>query len=194
MEKKIITMGTALALALSMGMTVSAGHHGACAGSVIRGSGLRQYRGSHEGGHHLYCYGGGQDCAYWGIDVSGVCDYWEYCHGGAAYGTQGGIGTAQGVAAEDQAPAAAPESQPGAGVAAQGQPAVSTAAEDQAPAEEAPQAQAQTVYGSYDGSTVCPYYDGTGHGCGMGQGGWNCYSGSYGGGRHGSGHHGRGHH
>ncbi len=92
MKKKIITMGTALALALSMGMTVSAGHHGACAGSVIQGSGLRQYRGSHEGGHHLYCYGGGQDCAYWGIDVSGVCDYWEYCHGGAAYGTQGGIG------------------------------------------------------------------------------------------------------
>ena len=101
MKKKIITMGTALALALSMGMTVSAGHHGACAGSVIQGSGLRQYRGSHEGGHHLYCYGGGQDCAYWGIDVSGVCDYWEYCHGGAAYGTQGGIGTAQGAAAED---------------------------------------------------------------------------------------------
>lgn len=178
MKKKIIAMGTALALALSMGMTVSAGHHGACAGSVIQGSGLRQYRGSHEGGHHLYCYGGGQDCAYWGIDVSGVCDYWEYCHGGAAYGT------AQGAAVEDQAPAAAPESQP----------AVSTAAEDQAPAEEAPQAQAQTVYGSYDGSTACPYYDGTGHGCGMGQGGWNCYSGSYGGGRHGSGHHGRGHH
>ena len=86
------------------------------------------------------------------------------------------------------------ESQSRAGVAAQGQPAVSTAAEDQAPAEEAVQAQAQTVYGSYDGSTVCPYYDGTGHGCGMGQGGWNCYSGSYGGGRHGSGHHGRGHH
>ena len=53
MKKKIITMGTALALALSMGMTVSAGHHGACAGSVIRGSGLRQYRGSHEGGLRL---------------------------------------------------------------------------------------------------------------------------------------------
>ena len=48
------------------------------AGSVIRGSGLRQYERSHEGGHHLYCYGGGQDCAYWGIDVSGVCDYWEF--------------------------------------------------------------------------------------------------------------------
>lgn len=182
MKKKIITMGTALALALSMGMTVSAGHHGACTGRLIQGSGLNQYRGSHEGGHHLFCYGGGQDCAYWGVDVSGVCDYWEYCHGTAS-AAQGQQGTA-----------AVTGNQPGAGGAAEGQPAVNAAAADRAPAEEAAQAQPQTVYESYDGSSVCPYYDGTGHGCGMGQGGWNCYSGSYGGGRHGSGHHGRGHH
>ena len=163
MKKKIITMGTALALALSMGMTVSAGHHGACAGSVIRGSGLRQYERSHEGGHHLYCYGGGQDCAYWGIDVSGVCDYWEYCHGGAAYGT------AHGAAVEDQAPAAAPESQSD----------VSAATESQSPAA--------TAGDSYYGGNA-------GYGYGRHHGGWSDGSGSYGGACHGSGHHGRGHH
>lgn len=178
MRKRIVTMGAALVLALSMGMTVSAGHHGACAGRVIQGSGLCQYRGSHEGGHHLFCYGGGQDCAYWGVDVSGVCDYWEYCHGTA--------GAAQVQPSE------------GAVAVPEGQPAGSAVAEEQAPADEAAQAQPQTVYGSggaaYDGSSACPYYDGTGHGCGMSQGRWNCYSGSYGGGHHGSGHHGRGHH
>lgn len=170
MEKKIITMGTALALALSMGMTVSAGHHGTCAGRVIQGSGLCQYRGSHEGGHHLFCYGGGQDCAYWGIDVSGVCDNWEYCHGGD--GAAQGANTAAG-------------SQPAAGAATESQPQAATAA----------QAQPQAVYG-FDGAaygTGSPYYGGNG-----GYGGhhreWNGCSGSYGGGCHGSGHHGRSHH
>ncbi len=166
-KKKIIALGASLVLMLAVGMTASAGHHGTCAGRVIQNSGLCQYRGSHDGGHHLFWHDGGQDCAYWGVDVSGVCGDWERCHDGigTAYGQPAATGTT--------------DSQPAADAAASAQPTVDAAPQSQPTAE------------AYGGSAY-PGYNDTGYGGHHGE--WNCDSGSRGTGCHGSGHHGRGHH
>lgn len=179
-KKKIIALGASLVLMLAVGMTASAGHHGICAGRVIQSSGLCQYRGSHEGGHHLFWHDGGGDCAYWGIDVRGVCDNWEDCHGGAgtAYGQPAAAGTTASQLAVD--------------TAASAQPTVEAVPESQ------PEPQTGYAAGSAGtetyGSSAYPCYNGTGYCYGGHHGEWGCNSGNRGTGCHGSGHHSRGHH
>lgn len=175
MRKTIISMGAALVLMLSVGVTASAGHHAPCAGQVIQGSGLCRPGITH-------CYGSGQGCAFWGIDINGICDYWENCHGGAAYREQGADEAAQ------PAPNAAPQNQSGAGAVAESQPGAEQAA--------GYQAEAQTGYGTNAaGAGAYGAYNGYSYGCGAEYGnGGHCATGGYTTGCHGSGHHGHGHH
>lgn len=169
--RKIIGMGAALVLMLSVGMTASAWHHATGTGRMIQGSGLCHYQ---DGTHHLFWHEAGQNCAFWDIDVSGICDNWEYCHGGAgtAYGQQGADGAAQSQSAVN----AVPESQPAVNVATENPAEAQTGYEAGAAAAES--------YG-----TGYQYYNGGGYG----NGGY-CAPGNYATGCHGSGHHGRGHH
>lgn len=194
--RKIVLIGATLAFMLSAGITASAGHHAACAGRVIHGSGLCQYTESHDDGHHLSWHDGGWGCAYWGIDVDGVCDNWDYCHGGAqaVYGQQGAAAQSQpavSTVSESQPAAGAAGGQAGADATAQSQPEVSTVPESQPVADSAAGSQA----GNGTGTVGESYYGGNG---GYGYGGhhddWHHSSGSYQPGCHGSGHHGRGHH
>ncbi len=177
MRKTIISMGAALVLMLSVGITASAGHHTPCVGRVIQGSSLCGHSLSHDRGHHLFCYGSGQDCAYWDMDLNGICDYWEECHGSAAYREQS--------ADEAVQPAAVPENQPEAD-AAESQPSEDQAAGYQAETQTGYGTGAAGAYGAYNGYSY-------GNNTGYGNGG-HCNRGSYTTGCHGSGHHGRGHH
>lgn len=175
MKKTIISMGAALVLMLSAGSTAFAWHHTPCAGRVIQGSGLCWNTISHDRGHHLFCFGSGQDCAFWDIDLNGICDYWEDCHGGAA--SDGAVQPASNAVPEDQAGADAP---------AESRPTEDQAAGYQAEPRTGYEAGTEDASGAYNGYSY-------GNGTGYGNGGY-CSPGSHTTGCHGSGHHGRGHH
>lgn len=72
--KKMIAVGAALSLILSMGMTVSAAGPSSCMRRVMAPGILwRHHDGHGNGGHHG---GNGYGCGFWDIDVDGICDRW----------------------------------------------------------------------------------------------------------------------